>query len=195
MKPVVVLAMLVTTLAVVASASGTVRDLITGAQIRDGSITSRDIANHTLIRKDLSSKLVTSLRGQTGPAGPAGPAGPQGEKGATGDRGPAGSQGPEGPPGAQGPQGPKGDPGGLAGYEIVTSAPQSVAASDISVGTVNCPSGKVAVGGGAKVADPANVFIIDTYPNADGSGWTATVGNVGASDSTYTVSAVCAATA
>jgi hypothetical protein len=192
MKLIVVVAMLATALAVVASASGTVRDLITGAQIRDGSITSRDIANHTLVRRDLSSKLVASLRGQTGPAGPAGPAGPQGEKGATGDRGPAGSQGPQGPQGAQGP---KGDPGGLAGYEIVASAPQTVTASNLSVGTANCPAGKVAVGGGVKVADPTNVFVVDTYPNADGGGWTATVANAGASDSTYTVYAVCALTA
>jgi hypothetical protein len=74
----------------------------------------------------------------------------------------------------------------------VASAPQTVTASNLSVGTALCSAGKVAVGGGAKVDDPTNVFIVDTYPNADGGGWTTTVANAGTTDSTYTVYAVCA---
>lgn len=45
--------------------------MITGKQIKDGSITA----------KDLSKKTVAGLRGATGPAGPAGTAGPAGAPG------------------------------------------------------------------------------------------------------------------
>ena len=51
--------------------------LITGKQIKDGSIGT----------KDLSKKAQTALKGQVGPAGPAGSTGPQGVPGAKGDPG------------------------------------------------------------------------------------------------------------
>jgi hypothetical protein len=79
-------------LAGTAGAAGT--GLITGAQIKNG----------TIGLADLSAKAEKSLKGQRGPAGPQGPQGQQGQQGAKGE---AGSQGAVGP---QGPQGPKGDP-------------------------------------------------------------------------------------
>ncbi|MBA2953034.1 hypothetical protein GON03_01830 [Nocardioides sp. MAH-18] len=54
------------------------RVVITGKQIKDGSIAT----------KDLSKKARAALRGQTGPAGQQGPAGPQGERGVAGPPGP-----------------------------------------------------------------------------------------------------------
>ena len=72
--------------------------LITGAQIKNGSIGLAD----------LNPAAKVALRGQNGPAGPAG------ANGAAGPQGPGGPQGPQGPQGAQGPQGspgPKGEAG------------------------------------------------------------------------------------
>jgi hypothetical protein len=109
---------LVAALSISAAASGSVRALITGADIRDGSITSKDIASHTIVGSNLSRSLVQSLQGETGAAGPAGPAGPAGAKGDPGAQGPAGPQGAQGAKGDPGgPPGPKGDTGpqGLKG--------------------------------------------------------------------------------
>jgi hypothetical protein len=81
------------------AAAGTA--LITGAQIKNGSIGLAD----------LSATAKSSLRGQQGPAGPAGAggafgpqgvAGPQGIQGPQGERGPQGSPGSKGEPGAPG---------------------------------------------------------------------------------------------
>src|SRR5262245_46505195 len=63
--------------------------LITGVQVKNGSIGVADI----------SKKAKSSLKGQRGPAGPQGQAGAQGTKG---DAGAAGQQGPQGPQGPQG---------------------------------------------------------------------------------------------
>jgi hypothetical protein len=43
----------------------------------------------------------------------------------------------------------------------------------VTRGTVNCPSGLNATGGGAKITDPANAFILDTNPVGK-AGWEAT---------------------
>ena len=94
-----------------AASSGTVRGLITGAQIKNGSVASADIADNTIQARDLSSALrkqqaQAALPGPEGPQGAAGPAGPQGENGAAGAQGPQGPAGSQGPAGAQGPAGP-----------------------------------------------------------------------------------------
>ena len=118
-------AMVVACIAVVLTMTGSAfaaRALITGADIKNGSIT----------RADLSGRTVRSVKGKRGPTGPAGrdgfagPAGPQGSTGPEGPRGPAGPAGPQGqkgttgdtgrigpvgPQGEQGPQGNQGDPG------------------------------------------------------------------------------------
>lgn len=111
--------MIVACIAVVLTMTGSAfaaRALITGADIKNGSIT----------RADLSGRTVRSLKGKRGKAGPAGrdgfagPQGPQGSTGPQGDRGPAGPIGPAGPKGttgdtgrtgAQGIQGRTGDTG------------------------------------------------------------------------------------
>lgn len=81
--------------AVAADAVSSAKRMITGKQIKNGSIAM----------KDLSLKTVTALRGQTGPAGPQGPAGANGANGA------------DGVPGAQGPQG---EPGTSGGAELTS---------------------------------------------------------------------------
>lgn len=79
-------------LAGTATAAGT--GLITGVQIKNG----------TIGLADLSTKAKKSLKGQRGPAGPQGAQGQQGQKGE------AGPQGQPGPQGAEGPRGPQGEP-------------------------------------------------------------------------------------
>jgi hypothetical protein len=138
-------AMIVACIAVVLAMTGSAfaaRALITGADIKDGSIS----------RADLSGSAVRSLKGKRGPAGPAGrdgfvgAQGPQGSTGAQGERGPAGPAGPQGPRGTtgdtgdigprgekgdQGDQGPTGDTGpqGTPGQAMVDS--RSFTATDV----------------------------------------------------------------
>src|SRR5215208_6266587 len=83
-----VIACLALSIALGGTASAAV--LITGKQVKDGSIAGRDVKNSSLGKSKLSATAVSSLTGQRGPAGP---------------------QGPKGDPGHQGPQGPKGDTG------------------------------------------------------------------------------------
>jgi len=105
-------------------AMGGVEALITGADIKDGSIgtndikpgslQSHDIRDGTIAQVDLSKVLLTSLQGaqgQTGPQGATGAQGPQGPKGDQGAQGVQGANGDTGPAGPMGDKGAKGDTG------------------------------------------------------------------------------------
>jgi hypothetical protein len=48
---------------------------VTGKNIKDGTVTGRDVKNASLGKNKLSATAVSSLTGQRGPAGPAGSAG------------------------------------------------------------------------------------------------------------------------
>ncbi len=93
----------------ISAGSATAARLITGKDIKNGSVTGQDIKNKSIGAVDLSAGAKKSLTGPAGPAGPAGaaggPAGPVGPAGATG---PAGPGGPAGAAGAAGPAGPAG---------------------------------------------------------------------------------------
>jgi hypothetical protein len=91
-------------------------------------------------------------------AGVIGPAGPPG---------PAGAGGPAGPAGPQGPQ-------GVLGGQIV-SGQSGVNSSGLKQLTVNCPSGKRAIAGGADVSTngSAPVAVTRSRPTSDGNGWQA----------------------
>ena len=58
-------------LATTATASSTVRALLTGRDIRDGSLTSADIADHTLKTDDFSARAAAALHGEAGSGGAA----------------------------------------------------------------------------------------------------------------------------
>jgi len=91
---------------------------LTAKQLAPGSVTSREVRNRSLQVVDLSAAVLTALRGARGNPGPTG---------AMGAQGPAGPQGTAGPQGAAGPPGPAGAPGTgirLAGY--VDVGPQAV---------------------------------------------------------------------
>jgi hypothetical protein len=72
---------------------------LTTKQLKRGSVTSGEIRNGSLTVADFSPTLLALLHGAAGPAGAQGPAGPQG---APGPRGAAGAAGPAGPAGAPG---------------------------------------------------------------------------------------------
>ena len=92
---------------------------VTGKNIKDGTVTGRDVKNSSLGKNKLSATAVSSLTGQ---------------------RGPAGAQGPKGDPGQQGPQGPKGDTGdsrlNVAGTRQVPNQNDLACDQDVVVGTL-----------------------------------------------------------
>lgn len=83
-------------LLIATAGTATAAKLITGKNIKDGSIEV----------KDLSSKARKALTGATGPAGAGGPAGAAGAQGPAGSPGGAGGAGTNGTPGATGVAGP-----------------------------------------------------------------------------------------
>jgi hypothetical protein len=95
--------MLVALLALVMAISGSAvaASLITSAQIKDGTIQT----------KDISKKAQKALKGKAGLAGARGAQGLQGNKGDTGPKGDSGATGPKGDSGATGPKGVTGQPG------------------------------------------------------------------------------------
>ncbi|WP_431902878.1 hypothetical protein [Nonomuraea sp. bgisy101] len=82
------------------------------------------------------------VQGPKGDTGPAGPQGKPGENGKPGEKGQTGATGPQGPAGPQGPKGDKGDAGGIKSVVVVTDTFSGKS------GSVSCPSGAVATGGG-----------------------------------------------
>ena len=91
-------------------------------------------------------------QGAKGDPGPAGPQGVKGDPGVAGPQGARGDPGPVGPAGAQGPQG----PAGISNMEVVTAfyAPLRIGPND--GGSAMCPSGKVAISGGAAATEVFN---------------------------------------
>jgi hypothetical protein len=88
-------AIVIATLALFAALGGTAvaaGTLITGKQIKNGSITGVDVKNKSLTPRDFRGS-VRGPRGLTGPSGPAGPQGVQGPQGAQGMAGPKGDKG------------------------------------------------------------------------------------------------------
>jgi len=80
------------------------------------------------------------------------------------------------------------------GYQIVTGTPVAITGADFNVTvSVNCPVGKVAIGGGVTLSTPANlVVMIESRPTALGAGWTVTVFNAVDAPNNVTPYAVCA---
>lgn len=140
-------------LAVATAATAGVQALITGAQIKDGTIQSRDIENGTINRADIADAAEAALRGARGARGPQGSAGAAGAQGLPGAQGASGPQGPQGATGAQGPQGsqgPQGDPG--AGVNVTGSV---AAVGDLPAGATAGDAYIVAADGHLHVWDGA----------------------------------------
>ena len=114
---------------------------ITGRQIKDGTITGKDVKNRSL--------SPTDFRGSV--------------------RGPRGLTGAQGAQGAPGPQGPAG-PSSVGQLTVVKSAQVPYGPSDVVMSAIAfCPSGQRAVsGGGVNVGDEE---LASTQPTDDRSGW------------------------
>jgi hypothetical protein len=150
-KPRLSPSLVITTIALVAAASGTagaaVSKLITGKQIKDGSI--------GLV--DLSPRARAALRGQQGAAGPQGPAGPPGAPGAPGAPGPAG------------------------GFDPAKSRYTEGSSTTASVGNVRssvavCPSGTRVLSGGYNVqSHSGGSYIVLESRARDAAGWYVTM--------------------
>ena len=179
--------------------------LVTGKQIKDGTVRGRDVGNGSLTGADVADRSLSpadfsgSVQGPTGPQGPAGPSGPAGSKGDPGPKGDPGQPGREGPQGPQGPQGPTGPtgPAGVSGLYYAGSDPQVIGPGKVATWNVVCPVGKRVLGGG--VSTYANIAyyarVLQTAPTyVDGrDGWTVAVRNDGTSaDITEYAWAVCA---
>jgi hypothetical protein len=96
-------------------ASATAKNLITGDDIADNTVTAKNLAANSVGRAELRDGVVKDGKdGKTGPMGPQGPAGESGSAGAEGVRGLQGADGATGATGATGPAGPAG-PQGIPG--------------------------------------------------------------------------------
>ena len=135
--------------------------VVTGKNVKDSSLTGRDIRNRSLTISDFA-EAPTGPQGPAGPAGqngstgrpgPAGPAGQNGtgtkgdtgDTGATGAKGDTGATGAAGAAGATGPAGPVG-PGASAAAERTTSLSMTDGTSNevLSAGIV-APAGTAAL--------------------------------------------------
>jgi hypothetical protein len=141
----------------------------------------------------------TGQQGVKGDTGDTGPEGPQGEKGDTGDTGQQGVKGDTGDTGAAGEQGPRGEKGdtgadGLQGAQGIQGVPgttgatvASVSANDTTV-TANCPTGKIATGGGGN----STKNLAASYPVTSGGspvGWTVRFQSADSANTAYVVCA------
>lgn len=161
------------------------------------SIKAQNAANVVV---DVFGYFVAGPGGATGATGAQGNTGPAGTTGATGPTGPfgaTGSTGPTGPTGLTGPAGPTGATGatgndGASGYQVV-SASTGISPGQSIIGTLPCPAGKTAVGGGW-TTDNNNyqVNVTATGPTSDASAWTGGMYNSSATvSSTLTLTVIC----
>jgi hypothetical protein len=82
--------------------------------------------------------------------------------------------------------------GALKGYQQVSASFTDTAAAQTE-GVVGCPSGTVAVGGGAVISGFSLAENLNaSVPFSDGSGWVVYVNNASGTSGTFTVYAVCA---
>jgi hypothetical protein len=162
--------------------------LITGKDVKDGSLAGRDVKDRSLTGKDVRDGSLTQLDytgSLVGPTGPTGPAGPQGASGEPGAPGPTGATGAQGSTGPNGPQ-------GLAGVRGVTtnsSGEVTVPYQNTAFWGVNCPAGTKALSGGLSGPD---ADLIETAPQDNGAGWWVGVYNSWPSSHTYRAWVVCA---
>jgi hypothetical protein len=137
---------------------------LTGADIRNESLRGKDVRNGSLTSGDLSAPTIASLRGS----------GPRGAKGATGPRGATGAAGAPGT------------------FGVVTM--RRVVYSAGSPATALCLTGEVATGGGVSTSQAASfVRVSEPFPN-EGTprGWTGQVLNTSNTAVSGQVYAICA---
>jgi hypothetical protein len=151
-KALAVLAALGIVLAV-SSGAYAARGLLTGRDIKDGSLTGADIAQHSLGASLLSASARDALAGSEGPRGLLGRAGPDGADGSPGMNGRQGDNGLPGPAGGAGLTGSTGSVGatgaiGSTGSVGATGATGAIGSTGV---------GATGVGGTAGATGPIGV--------------------------------------
>jgi hypothetical protein len=159
------------------------RSLITGADIKDGSISGQDIKPKSLSPR-LFADSVSSSRSLRGP---------RGEQGTPGLQGPAGPSGPQGLPGPPGPAG-EGQTVGTQ-YNLIQPNAQTITQT-VGPGAVQsaqaiCPPGYAVLSGGYRTSGSpgAEVFFNDSFGSRDT--WAVGVDNSGHRRATIEVTAYC----
>jgi hypothetical protein len=129
-------------------------------------VTSGDIKNKTIKKKDLSGKAVRQLEGNEGPQGP---------------QGPRGAQGPEGPPGPN-----------IVNRLTRVEAEKTVAAGDVDSVDATCPAGQgIVTGAFRSISADGEVFFSDTFESPDS--WAVGLDNFDSTvEGTVTAIAFCA---
>jgi collagen type VII alpha len=145
----------------VPSAGAAAHHFVTGTDVKDSSLTSKDVRNLSLHSKDFDKKVQKALKlrakkGAVGAAGINGVNGANGALGSAGAQGKAGLKGDTGAQGAQGAQGDRGDTGGTGaagaqGEQGATGAPGATGAT----GATGAPGIQ-----GARGADGLSAFVV-----------------------------------
>ena len=83
--------------------------------------------------------------------------------------------------------------GSSAAVDKITykTASSSAPANGLGSATASCDAGQHVVGGGVRVDDPANAFLIDDYPDASNTAWTGRTYATPSGAVNFTVYAVC----
>jgi hypothetical protein len=170
------------------AATATAAELITGKDVKDGSLTGKDVRDGRLTGADVKDESLTPSD-VAGALGPTGPAGPAGARGPTGPAGPGGLTGPKGNPG---PQGFTGSPGttGTSGLEYVVVG-QAIGAVSTEFWSADCPAGKEVLGGGVSSSVVNRTIVQESAPLDDLAGWYVGIYNWGNVAETSYAWAVC----
>jgi hypothetical protein len=151
----------------VGGGTATAQQLITGDDVKNGSLTSADIKYNSLTHRDIDDDSLLSRDIRNGQVDLEDLSdGVQSKLDESSGNGKDGAAGPQGPAGSQGKQGEQGKPGkdgkdGVSGYESIGPplAPWKVDTDPANRETgfhdivVNCPPGKVAISGGVEATN------------------------------------------
>ncbi len=173
--------------------------MITGSEIKNGSITARDLS--PALRAQLQAPRAAGPQGDRGPQGEAGAPGTQGAPGlpgAAGAQGLPGSQGAQGATGATGAVGADGAPG-LANVSTVTESVSVFEDTTTKTLTATCPLGKTRIAQDVVVLGvihTANANVRTSAPVGT-TGWTATArgGTLSGDTWTFAITLTCAVVA
>jgi hypothetical protein len=143
------------------------RNSVGTQQLRANAVRSSDVLDRSLQLRDLSLRAREALRGTSAPAGPPAPTtvGSQVQISMITVKTAAG---------------------------VVPEAPDPDTRVTSPAVTATCDPGQRVTGGGVSLEDFANTSVHDSYPSANGTAWTAHVGNDETDPNNFTVYAVCA---
>jgi len=161
---------------VVAAAAVTLFIVSGGAAAAADLITGKDIKNGSIALKDLSKGAKKSLKGQRGARGP------QGLQGIPGQRGPAGPAGPDASNSVT-----------VAFGDTQFLCADGGGDCQVGVSLAQCPAGMIAIGGGHEFEN--NVPVVNSVgynsSTADGTGWLVAMVNQAAIEADFYAVANC----